>query len=336
MATVEDVAREAGLSVATVSRVLNNSSSVRPETAARVREAIDRLGYVPNVSARNLRRNESRAILLLSPNFTNPFYAHVMTGVIEEARRYGYDVLLCSTAGNADKERKLLEMLHNRRADGAILLACTRQHHWIKRYADRYPLVVCPEYVPELDVPHVSIDNRGAAREAVRYLIGLGHRRIGMIGADNDYLSTCLRMEGYCDALREAGLQRYESDFGLASGDYSFASGHTCAHGILSQTERPTALFCVSDILALSVISAAQERGIAVPDGLTVVGFDDVDYTTMLHPFLTTIRQPCTQLGEQSVRLLLELMQGRQPAQRQLTLPYQLIERESSARCAER
>ena len=336
MATVEDVAREAGLSVATVSRVLNNSSAVRPETAARVRAAIERLGYVPNVSARNLRRNESRAILLLAPNFTNPFYTHVMTGVIGEARHHGYDVLLCSTAGDADKDRQLLEMLHNRRADGAILLACTRQHRWIRRYAERYPLVVCPEYVPGEDVPHVSIDNRSAAYEAVRYLIGLGHRRIGMLSAGNDYLSTHLRVEGYCDALREAGLARFETDFGLASADYSFASGHACAHRILAQPERPTAMFCVSDILALSVISAAQERGIAVPDGLTVVGFDDVDYTTMLHPFLTTVRQPCMQLGEQSMRLLLELMQGRRPARRQLTLPYRLIERESSARWAAR
>ena len=166
----------------------------------------------------------------------------------------------------------------------------------------------------------------------VAYLQNLGHRRIAMIGADNQYISTRLRRQGYLDAMAQAGLPVEESWYAQADAVYSFASGQEAARTLLAAVPRPTAVFCISDILALSVISAAQELGLSVPGELTVTGFDDVDYTTIVHPYLTTVAQPCHEMGRRSVDLLLDGLQAREESpDRRTFLPYRLMERESAA-----
>ncbi len=332
MVTIEQVARYAGVSVATVSRALNNSPTVRPATAERVREAAEALRYTPNQSARNLRRNESRVILALAPNFSNPYYSRILTGIGDHAREHEYSVLICTTAGDAQTERRSLQMLEAHRADGAILLGCHRDYDWLAHYSGRFPIVQCCEYVPGLPCPAVSIDNYSAARQTVQYLQRLGHRRIALLGADNAYISTELRRRGYADAMAEAGLFVRPEYCRSADADYSFASGQAAAGKLLACTPRPTAVFCFSDILALSVISAAQELGLSVPGDLTVTGFDDVDYTTMFHPFLTTVAQPCYEMGRRSMAIILELLQnGRPDAARLCFVPHRLVERESTS-----
>ena len=330
--TIERVAQRAGVSVATVSRTLNNSPAVKPATAQRVRQAIEALGYVPNQSARNLRRNESQVILALAPNFSNPYYSRILTGIGDRAWELEYSVLVCNTLGHANSERRFLKMMESHQADGAILLGCHWDYSWLARFAQRSHIVQCCEYVPDLACPSVSIDNYAATREMVAYLQGLGHRRIAMIGADNQYISTRLRRQGYLDAMEERGLAVREDWYRLADADYSFASGQAAARALLAVTPRPTAIFCVSDILALSVIAAAQELGLSVPGELTVTGFDDLDYTTMMHPHLTTVAQPCHEMGRQSVDLLLDgLLDREEPSEQQIFLPYRLMERESAA-----
>ena len=332
MVTIEQVARHAGVSVATVSRALNNSPTVKAETAERVREAIEALNYIPNQSARNLRRNESRVILALAPNFSNPYYSRILTGIGDLAREREYSVLICNTSGEAESERHFLRMLDNHRADGAILLGCHKDYDWLTQYSERFPIVQCCEYVPELNCPSVSIDNYSAALETVAYLQKLGHSRIAMVSADNSYISTELRHRGYLDAMRSAGLAAPEEYCEKADADYSFASGQLAARKLLSLEPRPTAVFCVSDILALSVISVAEELGLSVPEDLTVTGFDDVDYTTMFHPFLTTVAQPCYEMGRESVAMVLELIRSETTdTPQRCFLPHQLVERESAA-----
>lgn len=332
MVTIEQVADFAGVSVATVSRTLNNSPTVKPETAQRVRQAIEALNYVPNQSARNLRKNESRVILALAPNFSNPYYSHILTGIGDQAREREYSVLICNTSGRAENEQHFLNMLEKRRADAAILLGCHKDYDWIERYAGRFPVVLCCEYVPELDCPSVSIDNYSAAQETVNYLHSLGHRRIAMIGADNSYISTQLRRESYYAAMAAAGLRVPEGYYLEADADYSFASGQAAARKLLAMDERPTAVFCVSDILALSVISVAQESGLSVPEDITVTGFDDVDYTTMVHPYLTTVAQPCYEMGRHSVSMVLDILQKPAEAERgRRFLEHRLVCRESAA-----
>lgn len=333
MVTIEEVARTAGVSVATVSRVLNNSATVKPATAEKVKAAIQNLAYTPNQSARNLRRNESRVILTLAPNFSNPYYSRILTGIGDLAHDLGYSVLICNTAGEVKNEKQSLKMLETHRADGAIFLGCHRDSQWLREYAAKYPIVQCCEYVPGLSVPSVSIDNYRAAYETVTYLSHLGHTRIGMLSADNDYISTSLRYQGYRDALQAAGLSVSPRNFVLADADYSFPSGFSAVSDILKGDKRPTAIFCVSDILALSAISAAEEAGLSVPQDLTVSGFDDVDYTTMFHPYLTTVAQPCYEMGQRSLELLLEYIRDPQKAAEQLFVPYTLTVRESSGSC---
>ena len=331
MVTIEQVARHAHVSVATVSRVLNDSPTVRPATAERVRTAIQELHYIPNQSARNLRRNESRVLLALAPNFSNPYYSRILTGIGDMAREREYSVLICNTAGSDENERHFLRMLERHRADGAILLGCHKDSLWLTELTERFPIIQCCEYVPELEVPSVSIDNYAAACDMVRYLHGLGHRRIAMIGADNLHISSQLRREGYRDALRAVGCPIPPGYYEESDAEYTFASGRIAAQKLLASEPRPTAIFCISDILALSAIAAAQEMGLSVPADLTVTGFDDVDYTTMFHPYLTTVAQPCYEMGRQSTAAALALLQGQGEDSGRQFLPHRLVERESAA-----
>lgn len=331
MATVEDVAREAKVSVATVSRVLNNQTSVRPETCERVYRAIEKLSFEPNMSARNLRRNETRVILIVAPNITNPYYAHILTGIGDGANESGYSALIYNTAGDEARVRSGMDMLRKKRADGAILLANGIDSTWIQEYAGEHPIVQCSEYALNLDIPRVSIDNYKAAQDIMEYIIGLGHKRIATISSTNNYISTALRLEGYRDSLERCGIEVREDYIAFAGEDYSFKSGKAAAFKLLKLEERPTAIFCISDTIALGAITAAKELGIRVPEELTVIGFDDVEDTTMFHPYITTIAQPCYQLGRESFRILHQCMNNRKEADTKVVLPHEFIIRESSA-----
>lgn len=330
MATIADVAREAQVSVATVSRLLNNQGTVSPETAARVYAAIEKLSYEPNLLARNFRKKQSRVILILSPNVTNPYYVRILAGIGDAGAEVGYSTLIYNTGDDQEREREALDMLKKRRADGAILMSSNMDCGWLLEYADRFPLVQSSEYGPEVDIPHVSIDNYLAAKEAMEYLFGLGHRRIATISANNEYISTKLRLDGYRDTLEERGITPREDYIAFASRDYTFKSGKSCARELLSVNPRPTAIFCISDTLALGAITAAQEMGYQVPQDLTVIGFDDVEYTTMFHPYITTVAQPCYEIGRQAAQLLFAQFIPNTPVPRQVVLDHRLIVRESS------
>ena len=331
MVTIENVAEKAGVSVATVSRVINGSGTVKPATAQRVQEAIEQLRYVPNLSARNLRRNESRVILTLTPNFTNPYYVHILAGIVDTAHTLGYAMLHCTSTGIQGGEMSFLSMLSARRADGAIILGCNGDYDWLPEYAAKYPIVQCCEYIPGLGLPSVSIDNYSAARDSVEYLLSLGHMRIATISSVNNYISTAARMSGYRDALKAAGIEPPEEYIARSSADYSFQSGIEETKRLLALPAPPTAIFCISDILALSAIAAAEELGKKVPDDLTVVGFDDVDYTTMFHPYLTTIAQPCYELGRESMKLVADMIHSGSLSGEEIFLPHRLMKRESAA-----
>ncbi len=336
MVKIEDVARAAGVSVATVSRVLNEQGGVLPQTQEKVRKAARELRYEPNLSARNLRKNESRIILILAPNFSNPYYSNVLSGICDVSRNLGYSTLIYNTYdSNALDESLVTSLFQKNRADGMITLAVNRDDHWLTKYASQYPLVQCSEYVEDADMPHISVDNRLAARESVSQLIAQGHKRIGIVTSANRYLSSTNRLRGYLDALSEAGIQPDDALIAYASADYSFASGKQAARELLSLAEPPSAIFCVSDILALGVIAAAGKMGLQVPWDLSVTGFDDVDYTTMFHPYLTTVAVPCYELGRNSMLLLYDHIMQKPGAQREVYLPHRNVLRETTAQRAQ-
>lgn len=330
MVTIADVAREAGVSVATVSRVMNGSATVAEPTVQLVRAAIERLNYVPNQQARNLRRHESRTFMVLLPNITNPYYANVFDGINQRAQELDYSVFLCSTEGRRP-EQLLQEAVSNKRADGAILMHIGYNEEWLSKYTKQLPIVQCCEYTGHGHTPHVTVDNYRSALEATQYLIQLGHRRVGIISAKNGNISTILRMKGYRDAMHQAGLEVQEQWIAYCDKEYSYSSSLRAARMMLSQNQAPTALFCIGDTIALAAVVTAQELGLQVPRDVSIVGFDDVIYTKMLHPYLTTVAQPCAELGSRAVDMLHQLITQGQLQQPEVVLPHGFIIRESTA-----
>ncbi len=330
MVTISDVAREAKVSVATVSRVVNNSATVLPETARRVRETIEQLHYEPNAMARNFRTRASRVALILAPNITNPYYANILTGISTSARKHGYSIMICTVGGEREQEMEYLDILAKRHADGAILLAMALNNGDLERYAEKYPIVQCSEYVPGTKVAHVAVDNYKAAYQMTEHLVCIGHRRIAMISSVNDYPSTQRRMTGYRDALAAAGIPFQEDYIRFGSFDYNFSSGYSGAQSMLSLRTPPTAIFCISDMLALGAINGAQDMGLNVPGNVSIVGFDDVEHATMIRPHITTMAQPCFQLGECAMELLYEQLRGDEHPRKEIILETELKLRSSS------
>ena len=326
--TISEVAKTAGVSVATVSRVVNGSPSVSHETQARVQEAIERLGYQPNVWGRSLRRGESRVVLVIVPNVSNPYYAPIIAGTEDRLHEDGYSGMLCITNAEAERRALYLEFLKDGRADGAILMEPARDDPHVTGMARHYHLVQCSEYCDNQAVSHVSVDNLAAAREVVLTLAGLGHRRIGFIGADNDFMSTIARRQGYLDGLRVLNIPPREDDQTFAGRDYSFASGVEAARRLLARPERPTALFCISDVLALGAVQAARELGLRVPEDLSVVGFDDIALAPYMVPSLASVRVPVTEMIKESINRLIFMLDGGE-FNFQQSFPGALIERES-------
>ncbi|MGB4590063.1 MAG: LacI family DNA-binding transcriptional regulator [Clostridiaceae bacterium] len=330
MATISDVAKEAEVSVATVSRVLNKQNNVKKETAERVYEAIEKLSFEPNILARNFRKNESRVILIITPNITNPYYSHILTGIGDAASELGYSALIFNTANCIEKEKEGMEMLKKKRADGAILLSSNSESEWLQDYEGKYPIIQCSEYDEKVRISRVSIDNDKAAKEMVEYLVSLGHRRIATISSKNNYISTHQRMKGYKETLKKHEIKLNNAFVGYSSEDYSFHSGKEAALKLLKLKERPTAIFCISDTIALGAIAAASELGIKVPEELSITGFDNVENTTMFHPYITTVSQPCFKLGENAMKMLYQRINSKTDSHEVVLLDYEFIVREST------
>ncbi len=329
--TIEDVAREAMVSVATVSRVVNESGRVSEATARRVRQAIDKLGYVPNPSARNLRRGESKVVLIMVPNFTNPYYSHILSGICDAAQFLGYSAFISSDK-DANQEKIFTSMMEGRRADGTIFLTCCYDDAWLGKYVDRYPIVQCAEAVDNVPLPYVSIDNYGAMCELVRHVRQLGHEKIAYVNIENRFLSTRQRKQGYCDSVSGGPSGRpVRSEYVVGTEDYSYESGIAAAERLLSLQDRPTAILCGSDMLALGVVSKARELGLSVPGELSVTGFDDVDYAKMFHPYITTVAQPCYELGWTSMQKLKDCIEKAENDNVHIVMPHKLKLRESTA-----
>ena len=329
MATITDVAESAGVSIATVSRILNNTAVVSPTTRQRVLQAVSDLDYHPNQSARNLRRNQTGVILILTPNMTNPFYASILQGIGDTASGLGFAAFICNTGDDTRRSTAALDRLLRHQADGAITLSIGADDTWLSAYAE-YPIVQCAEYQTSQQLAHISIDNYAASRDIMAYLLSLGHTRIAHISADNAYYSTAARLKGYIDAIDAAGLVVRPDYVAKGSADYSFASGKYQAQQLLALDPRPTAIYCISDTLALGAVVGAQEMGLRVPDDVSVTGFDNVTETEMIRPHLTTLAQPCYELGCTATQILDDLMSHR-PTALERVLEHRLVIRESSA-----
>ncbi|CDG85725.1 alanine racemase [Janthinobacterium agaricidamnosum NBRC 102515 = DSM 9628] len=327
--SISAVAARAGVSVATVSRVMNQQSGVRPATRDKVLVAVEALGYRMNHLARSLRTAESRMLLTMVPDVGNPFYAQIVRGIDTVAREHGYFVLLCDTGADEGRERSYFDLLRMRRADGAICLDPDTIQHALAHEAASLPWVACCEFDPSVAVPYVGIDNRRAAFDAVGHLLERGHTRIGLINSDERYAYARQRRYGYLAALNGAGLEaRAQWRRTVQSLDY--AAGARAVLEIMAQPDPPTAIFAVSDTLAIGVLNGLRQLGKRVPEDVAVIGFDDIAIAAHIDPGLSTIAQPMRALGETAARLLLQRLADPTAVVPGVLLEHQLVLRGST------
>ncbi|MGV8927391.1 MAG: DNA-binding transcriptional regulator CytR [Ewingella sp.] len=329
-ATMKDVAEMAGVSTATVSRALMNPEKVSATTRQKVELAVVEVGYSPHALSRNLKRNESRTILVIVPDICDPYFADVIQGIERTAAENGYLVLIGDCAQQNQQEKTFINLIITKQIDGMLLLGSDLPFDASKEEQRNLPpMVMANEFAPELELPTVHIDNLTAAYEAVHYLIGLGHQRIGCIAGPDNMPLCQYRSQGYIQALRRNGLM-VESSY-TAKGDFSYESGALALAELMSQPVPPTALFCHNDVMAIGAMYQAKKMGLHIPQDLSVVGFDDIKLSQYFDPPLTTVAQPRFQLGRQAMLLLLEQLYGNTVHSGSRLLESELIVRGSTA-----
>ena len=331
MATIQDVARDAGVSTATVSRVFSAPELVLETTRNKVMEAVNRLGYEPNFAAKSLRTLRTEKILVTVPDISNPFFSQVIRGVEEAALAAGYSVLLGDTRHEETREEQYAAMFRRKEADGLIFLGHRLPDvlaEMVAAKGPKTPIVNGCEFRPGLAVSSAHIDNERAAAEVVEFLYGLGHTRVGVVTGPLASPISSDRLSGVLSAAQRHG---HASALRMAIGDFSIESGVRQTGELLDEPGRPTAIFCFSDEMAMGALEAIRQRGLRCPEDVSLVGFDDIRFAEYLHPKLTTVSQPKEQIGHEVVRLLMDILSGRATALQNVTLPHQLVVRSSTA-----
>ena len=297
----KSVAAELGVSVATISRVLTRPDLVNRQTRDRVLQGIERLGYRPNLIARDLRRGETRTVLVVVPKLS-AFFLEILRGTEQAAEEIGFAVLMGNAKGDIRRTITYFDQVASRRADGIILLTGVLPPGAETAATKLPPLVVAAESLRDSPLPTVGIDHVGGAEEAVRYLIGLGHKRIAHIAGPDHVLSSRARATGYRKALRAARLPF--DDTLMQRGDFSVESGGKMLQVLMQRKPTPSAIFCANDEMAIGAIQALKSAGLSVPGDVSVVGFDDQEIAELYDPPLTTVHIPRFDIGYQSMMML--------------------------------
>lgn len=332
--TIEEIAALAEVSRSTVSRVLNNHPSVRPEVRSRVLRVIDEQNYAPRAAARSLASSRTNVLMLLIPRsaaviFSDPFFPLVIQGITEACADDGYFLML-SMVTNEQEQEFYHRILRARYMDGIILLSSDIDDPILPLLVkDGVPLVLIGRHPSFQDVCWVDVENRDAARQAVAHLIDQGHRRIGTITGPLNMVVSIDRRDGYEQALLEAGLPIVPEL--VVEGNFTQENGYHAMEQLLSLPQPPTAVFAASDATAIGALRALHAAGLRVPDDVAVVGFDDVPLASFAMPPLTTMRQPVQELGSVALQLLVERLEHPRTPRRQVRLPATLVQRESTA-----
>lgn len=327
--TIYDVAREAGVSMATVSRVVNNNPNVKPQTRKKVFEAIERLGYRPNAVARGLASKKTTTVGVVIPDISNAIFAEVARGIEDIANMYHYNIILCNADKKKDKEIRVINTLLEKQVDGLLFMggAVTEEHLQAFKTAN-VPIVLCATTDEQGTIPSVDIDHEGAAFDAVQALIRSGHTRIAMIcGTLQDPANGYARFQGYKRALEAAGLPYDESLVRI--GNYRYESGVDAMKYFLELGDRPTAVFSATDEMAIGAIHCIQDAGLKVPDNISVISVDNSRMASMVRPQLTAVAQPMYDIGAVSMRLLTKLMKKEAVDNARVILPHEIVNRQS-------
>jgi len=330
-AGIKDVARSAGVSVTTVSRVVNGHRYVRSELRQRVRKAIAELGYSSNFMARSLVRQKTNLIGVIVSNITLSFFSTIFSSIEETASANGYNILVSNIADDLRKELKYIEVFKEMRVAGIILMheKITRSIVNVLRSVD-VPVVFSSVRAAGMRYSSVNIDDEQAAYDATAYLLKLGHRRIGLIGGNMREISSGLkRHRGYQRALRDHGMPLDPKLIRI--GDFRMATAYGLMGELLAEEGSPSAVFAVSDEMAVGAMNYCLDNAISVPSTVSVIGFDDTPIASSVRPALTTVHQPIVEIGRRSVQILLQTVEGGIAEPIKVLLPHALVERESCA-----
>lgn len=332
MATIKDVAKRAGVSTTTVSHVINKTRFVAEETKAAVRAAIDELHYSPSAVARSLKVNNTKSIGLLATSSEAPYFAEIIESVENSCYAKGYTLILCNSHNDLDKQRAYLAMLAQKRVDG-LLVMCAEYPPELLSMLEGYrhiPMVVMDWGQAHSDFTDTVIDNAfEGGYLAAQYLIERGHRDIGAIPGLQERNTGSGRYLGFRKALEEAGIDLREE--WIVQGDFEPESGYQAMQKILAQKNRPTAVFCGGDIMAVGALCAADELGLRVPQDISIIGYDNVRHSRYFTPALTTIHQPKERLGQSAFAMLLDRITSKRETSQVIEVHPRLIERRSVA-----
>lgn len=329
--TMRDVAKHSGVSVQTVSHVVNRTGNISDETRHRVMQAIDELNYRRNPIARSMRTRQTRMIALIILDISNPVLSLIASTIESAAYEQDYHVLLYNTAHDPVREEAYLNEIGSRRADGVIIVNTINRENMTKFTAEGVPAVLIDSPFLASPMPVVSVDNSAGSYAATKHLIELGHRRIAHIAGSRDLGIALQREQSYAQALADSGLT-YQRVVYAHSIQWGYESGYTAMRQLLMDDEPPTAVFAASDALAIGAYRALAEAGLRVPDDISVIGFDNIEASAFTTPPLTTVHQPFTELGHEAFSLLLAMLDGgvRQPSN--VLLPAEIVYRESTGR----
>jgi LacI family transcriptional regulator len=327
--TIYDVAREANVSMATVSRVVNGNPNVKPSTRKKVLEAIERLGYRPNAVARGLASKKTTTVGVIIPDISSIFFAELARGIEDIATMYKYNIILSNSDQNKDKELHLLNTMLGKQVDGILFMGgYISEEHVTEFKKSPVPIVLAATIEENNIIPSVNIDYEQAAYDAVAFLIEKGHKRIVYVTGPADDPINNKKLAGYRRALEQHGLT-YDENL-IIEGDYSYDSGIEAYEKIAELDEQPTAVFVGTDEMALGVIHSAQDHGVNIPEQLEVVGFDNTRLATMVRPRLTTVVQPMYDIGAVAMRLLTKYMNKEHVENHIVVLPHRIEYRQST------
>jgi LacI family transcriptional regulator len=315
--TIRDIARLCGVSIATVSRVVNDAGGVGARTADHVRKVIEEHDFHPNSVAQSLITKRTHTIGLVIPDVRNPFFSELARGVEDACNANAFGCLLCNTDGSIDKESEYVRVLRGRVADGAIFTTQNVVEHSDALLSLRnrsYPFCFVERYVDEMpDVPGVYFDNEAGALEMMRFIFGRGHRRIAFISGPLSTHNARMRKQGYLRALEQHGIRVDEKL--IVEGNYRYSGGYQATERLLDgRKPKFTALFASNDLMALGAYQFLEERGLRVPADVSIAGFDNIGYPAVMRPLITTIEIPAYELGKSATDMLFSLLEGRKVA----------------------
>jgi LacI family transcriptional regulator len=322
---MSDVSRAAGVSTATVSRVLTGSAEVDPTTRKLVLAAVKKLNYRPNLVARGLRRRSSQVIALIVTDIENPFYTAICRGVEDAARVAGYSVILCNADRDIDKEREYLKVVADQNASGVIISPASARKSNIADLIARGLTVIAVDMALAAASGSVLVDNKDAGALATRHLIGRSCQRIACITGPRENSTAEDRLNGYFRAIAAAGRPK-EPEL-VVHANYMEDGGYEAARRILDVKKRPDGLFVTNNRMAVGALRALHEHGVAIPDEMHVIGFDELPWNLELHPHLSLVRQPAYRIGREAARLLIDFVLGKTPSPH-VVLEAELVERD--------